>query len=159
MALFQGPVLSDRNKIRPKELIQLLKKKANVVIIDLRDPNTDYQGGNIRNSISIPYGEFIKSISIYVDKYCDVDTIVFHCMYSKVRGPKACHQYLQCIDENEKNDSNGNLKNQNVYLLIGGFRKWMDLNYATNDELIENLELKCWKHDKHSQRWTHKHDW
>eukprot|EP01084_Bolivina_argentea_P256811 432538_1 len=157
MALFNGPNICDDNKIRPKQLIKLLKAKStnNIVIIDLRDPNTDYKGGNIINAINIPYGEFIKSIGKCVNTYCDVDIIIFHCMYSKVRAPKACYQYLQYINKNKKDNIKKQLKNQNVYLLVGGFRKWMDLHYSINNELIDNFDLKYWKQelqDKYSKR-------
>ena len=159
MALFQGPNIADKNKIRPKQLAKLMDSasKDTIMIIDVRDPNTDYPGGNIMNAVNIPYATFIKSVNEYAAKYMDKSTIIFHCMYSKVRGPKACDQYLKYIDKDGKD--NAKLQKQKVFLLIGGFRKWMDLYCGINDKLIENLEPKYWKQDKYSKRWTHKNDW
>ena len=162
MALFQGPNIDDQNKMWPKDLARILNKQSqddnnNHIIIDVRDPNTDYPGGNITKSANIPYAVFIKSIEKYAKQYEDKTTIIFHCMYSKVRGPKALNQYLQYIDENKKD--NLKLKQQKVYLLIGGFRKWMDLYCESNNNLIDNLDLDYWKQDKYSKRWTHKNDW
>ena len=157
MALFQGANITEEHKIRPKELEIIIDdkdSKDDFVIIDVRDPKYDYNGGNIVHSVNIPFAVFLKSIDKYVDLYRDKNMIIFHCMYSKVRAPKVMQQYLQYIQKDDEK-----LQSQKVYLLVGGFRKWMDVYCGKNNKLIENLDLQYWKQDKYSKRWTHKNDW
>ena len=57
------------------------------IVIDVRDD--DYRGGNIKGARNSPSALFHANVDELVKSTKDVPTVVFHCMLSQQRGPKA----------------------------------------------------------------------
>ena len=76
--------------------ILIRKKDKSVLVIDVRDPNIDYNGGHIARSINLPYDTFDDSLSQIIDIIVSMDNqiskIIIHCMESKHRGPRCCNK-------------------------------------------------------------------
>jgi rhodanese-related sulfurtransferase len=77
-------------RARPQELAEIVKTKranAEYVVVDVRDD--DFRGGNIRGARNAPSRGFQGAVDALVADTRNVPVIVFHCMLSQERGPKA----------------------------------------------------------------------
>ena len=83
----------DRNKV--KKMID--SNKNDFVIIDVRTKQFDFGGGNIKNSINIASNIFESKIHKTIMKYINYKSVIFHCMYSQMRGPTICNIYYNCL--------------------------------------------------------------
>jgi rhodanese-related sulfurtransferase len=178
--------------ISASELADKIKQDSlnnlnSILIIDVRHTDADYVGGHIPNSINIPRDKFISQIPYIINNYYKKKSIVFHCMYSQVRGPICLDYYEEAIDyiinynNNNKKDSNDNnknelqtilkqvkindemikhLKEQKILLLYQGFHAWLNL-YYNNKEMISEFDASCWeKEEVHGEiKWYHVDDW
>ena len=119
------------NFISPNALIKALASGQKVLVVDVRDE--DFIGGNIPNAINIPASEY--DAKVISDQIKDFSTVIVHCMYSQVRGPKV-GRYLK-RDYPEKD----------IKVLEGGFTGYLNevlKNQSIETETIENLDMKYW---------------
>jgi M-phase inducer tyrosine phosphatase len=91
-----------------------------VIIADCRF-GYEYDGGHIRDSLNV------KSIADMKDLYdyfrgCRA-CIVFHCEFSKDRGPRFMHAF-RAHDRSENRDYYPNLEFPDIFLLEGGYRRF-----------------------------------
>lgn len=108
--------MADRvRNITGLELAQLIRAGASdVKVVDVRD--IDRAGGHIKGSINIHAADFLEDTERYASEWSAGTRIVFHCMYSQVRGPE-CARALARANKALK------LENPPVpYILVGGFR-------------------------------------
>lgn len=116
---------------------------SSIAIVDVRDD--DYIGGHIHSSINIPSTSLDNKLPQVAEDLAQKDIVVFHCSLSQQRGPGAALKYLRERD-GEKKDGNGGVKDgeeenekaeqkgeagkvkkeQEVYVLDGGFVKWQE---------------------------------
>lgn len=119
---------------------------SSIAIVDVRDD--DYIGGHINSSINIPSTSLDHKLPQVAEDLAQKDIVVFHCSLSQQRGPGAALKYLRERDggnkdgkggvkggaeENEKAEKGlegqqaGKVKKeQEVYVLDGGFVKWQE---------------------------------
>lgn len=116
---------------------------SSIAIVDVRDD--DYIGGHIHSSINIPSTSLDHKLPQVAEDLAQKDIVVFHCSLSQQRGPGAALKYLRERDggnkggvkdgaeENEKGEGEGEgqqagkaKKEQEVYVLDGGFVKWQE---------------------------------
>lgn len=64
------------------------------VIIDVRDD--DYRGGNITGAKNSPSSAFLANVDELVKETKGIPLVVFHCMLSQQRGPKAARVRTVC---------------------------------------------------------------
>eukprot|EP01084_Bolivina_argentea_P280047 478847_1 len=151
--------------------IKIKKKDKTILVIDVRDPNIDYNGGHIPNSINIPYDKFDDSMSYIIQHILSINnlsSIIIHCMESKHRGPRCCNKFTDWqkqISQYNKLNTNKTSKHIieliqqydnlpsiiskiKVYLLTGGFQAYIN-KYHNKLALIQNFDKKYWKHNQH----------
>lgn len=87
------------------ELIRQGNQTTQFVIIDVRDE--DYSGGHIPESINIPSSQFHNSSNyeMLLDKYGDKKYFIFHCFYSKQRGPSAAAAFANFVESKYKDQN------------------------------------------------------
>jgi len=83
-----------------QELADLMKgdkvTTKDYLVVDVR--NDDYAGGNIRNSLNQPSGEFFTSnINALVERTKDVPLVIFHCALSQQRYVGIMLDDLRCF--------------------------------------------------------------
>ncbi|MCJ1312401.1 hypothetical protein MMC25_006075 [Agyrium rufum] len=151
--------------ITPQDLRAILNKNSpkaalhgpgSLAIIDVRD--SDHVGGNIRDSLHYPSGNFDVTLPEIVRKCWDKEHVVLHCALSQQRGPKAARRYAE-VREKEwdrkrtagfldgqmeylggEKDSEGQrgeadlADKQKTYILTGGFVKWQEL-YGSDENI------------------------
>ena len=123
--------------IEPTELIKIIET---VLIVDVRDD--DYIAGHILNSVNIRSREFIQLVesnsSELLELFNKYKTLVFHCAYSQVRGPKCANYAFQMLKRNNKSFVE-------VKVLKGGYiefcREFKETNFIIdyNEEEFYNL--------------------
>ena len=107
-------------------------EQPKIAIIDVRD--SDHIGGNIAGSTWIPMDKLDARLPELVRTLKDKEKVVFHCMLSQQRGPKAALMYARSIQrlkakddeqqaEQDPKDEEQKTKQQ-VYVLQGGFGQW-----------------------------------
>ena len=106
------------------ELINLLvmQQGEDVRVIDVRDK--DFVGGNIRGSINLPFHSINKT---EFQKYFKQKTIIFVCMYGKLRSTEAALRFI-----NQRESEKG------VYVLSNGFREFLSTIKNSNRSLSES---------------------
>ncbi|KAF8879090.1 Rhodanese-like domain-containing protein [Gymnopilus junonius] len=106
-------------------------------IIDVRDD--DYIGGNIKGCINYPSRDFLMSVDSLVQETKDVPLVIFHCMLSQARGPKAARIYAETRQNVLENDIH-----HEVAILRDGFSEFQ-LKYKDDPELVENWVKEVWE--------------
>lgn len=89
-----------------------------------------HQGGSIPGAINIPYHTLNTQLDHLRRVAQAVPLVIFHCMQSQIRGPKAARRY-----------QNFTQSNQTVCVLRGGFYSWRH-RYP---HLVENYDAKFWE--------------
>lgn len=124
---------TDMNFISPAEFLKAVVSGEKILVLDVRDE--DFIGGNIPNALNIPASEYDSTI--VSDHIKDFSTVMVHCMYSQVRGPKI-GRYIK-RDYPEKD----------VFVLQGGFTGYLNevLVKSTSQETdkVENLDMQYWR--------------
>lgn len=143
---------------------------SSIAVIDVRD--SDHIGGHIRNSMHVPTSDLDFRIPELVRLLQDKDTVVFHCMLSQQRGPRAALRYArerirmlgeqqgasriedvpsqQVIGEvgnvqGEQNDEQEQQKPvQKIAVLERGFEGWQQL-YGRDEKLTEAYAADIWE--------------
>jgi len=116
-------------------------KKANedYIIVDVRDD--DFIGGNIVGCLRSPSNVFLTDVNGLVEKTKDIPQVVFHCMLSQARGPKAARVYA----ETSRNlQEPGNKTTQEVLVLRGGFSEFQ-AKYKDDPALVEKWRKALWE--------------
>ncbi|KAK5056021.1 hypothetical protein LTR84_012572 [Exophiala bonariae] len=88
--------LSSLGQIHPTTLAPLLldpEQSTKLAVIDVRD--SDHIGGNINGSTWIPINQLDARMPELLRTLKDKDRVIFHCMLSQQRGPKAALMYAR----------------------------------------------------------------
>lgn len=67
--------------------------RKDYLVVDVRDD--DFGGGNIAGAHNEPSSTFLAKVDKLVEDTKDVKTVIFHCMLSQQRGPKAARVWVQ----------------------------------------------------------------
>ena len=114
---------------------------SKIAIIDVRD--ADHVGGHIAHSMHFPSPNLDYQMPTMLRKCAEKDVVVFHCALSQQRGPSAALRYLRERDAKAAKDrkdmgspafeaegglaaEGGEVKEQDVFVLDGGFVKWQE---------------------------------
>ncbi|OQO02643.1 hypothetical protein B0A48_12171 [Cryoendolithus antarcticus] len=115
-------------------------RDTSVAVVDVRDD--DHVGGHIHSSYHVASGTHDVALPELVRKLEGKETVVFHCMLSQQRGPKAAINYVR---ERERLIGKGVAgKEQKVMVLEGGFGKWQEV-YGEDKELTEAYAKDVWE--------------
>lgn len=162
--------LSSLRFIKPAVLAESLRTPStasNLAIIDVRDD--DHIGGHIKSSQWIPSHQLDVKIPELLRTLRDKDQVIFHCMLSQQRGPKAALTYARAKayeeekrkrrgdsgghEPNETNatksdseraaDVRGKIGGQEICVLEGGFGSWQSL-YGEDKAMTENYQKDLW---------------
>lgn len=114
-------------RISPAELAEALRAPsgtARPLVIDVRDE--DFAGGHIRSAVNLPEENFVEDddVDAIVRRHQDEELIVFHCMFSQVRGPSCAKRFLSRMavvlaDAEKKPD---------VRVLTGGYQTFANVS-------------------------------
>jgi Cdc25 family phosphatase len=115
---------------------QLLKTPGDpsLAIVDVRD--SDFLGGHILGCTNVPSQTLDYRLPELVRTLKDKETVVFHCALSQQRGPGAALRYLREREKMTAAEGEGKdvedggkkteVKEQKVYVLVGGFQEWQE---------------------------------
>ena len=99
-----GPItLSSLKFVTPTTVAQSLlnpTEKAKIAIIDVRD--SDHVGGNINGSQWVPEHQVDTKMPELLRTLKDKEKVIFHCMLSQQRGPKAALAYANAKQRADK---------------------------------------------------------
>ncbi|PXF41440.1 Dual specificity phosphatase Cdc25 [Gracilariopsis chorda] len=116
-------------------LASMLRSSNPPVVIDVRED--DRIGGHIKSSVHIPAPDLRRDPSLYLKHVKGKDTVVFHCMYSQLRGPTCAVRFWYALDKARKD---GRLQSvPEVVILEGGFAQFIKAGKA-HDDLIEAFD-------------------
>ncbi|MES1916295.1 MAG: hypothetical protein MHM6MM_008127 [Cercozoa sp. M6MM] len=110
-----------------------------VVVVDVRDEDRA-ELGYIVGSQHVPSDVFSECVDELAEQYaCTNAIIVFHCMYSQVRGPSCARLFLNRLQNlQSENEHVAGEANVQVYVLEGGFRAFLQLHrQAKEDDLVQ----------------------
>lgn len=145
-APFTTATLQRISRERLSSILLNPSSSSSIAIVDVRDD--DYIGGHIHSSINIPSTSLDNKLPQVADDLAQKDIVVFHCSLSQQRGPGAALKYLRERDGGNKDGKNAGVKDgaeenekaekgegqqagkvkkeQEVYVLDGGFVKWQE---------------------------------
>lgn len=164
MSTIQPPLvtISSLKFIKPADLANSLRQSetaSKIAVIDVRD--NDHLGGNIRGSQWIPIDRLDARIPELLRVNKEKDRVVFHCMLSQQRGPKAALMYARAKayevekqkaerdPESETHESkeieqgSGKIGGQEVCVLEGGFDNWRRF-YGEDVKLTNDYIKDLW---------------
>lgn len=132
-------LMKDTNKVLGKDF----------VVVDVRDD--DHKGGHIRGAIHSPSSQFSDDVDSLIRKTRGVPVVVFHCMLSQSRGPKAarifreerdriCSHSAEKVEDKELTEKS---EPQQVYVLHDGF-KGFQAKYRHDTSLVEDWDRNVW---------------
>lgn len=111
-------------------------------IIDVR--SYDFVGGNIPYCYHISFENvlaFKKLLPAMLAKFEHYPYLIFHCMYSQYRGPRAAYFYWSARRKWEM--QNSCLFEQKIWILDGGFKQWIS-DYILDSSLVGNFDRLYW---------------
>ncbi|EXJ90563.1 hypothetical protein A1O1_03666 [Capronia coronata CBS 617.96] len=158
MATDSTPItLSSLTFLHPNKLAPLLlgsAERSKIAVIDVRD--SDHIGGNIKHSTWVPLHQLDARMPELVRTLKDKEKVVFHCMLSQQRGPKAALMYARAKQRAEaeeqrsrnkeseaQTDGNESVAAQEIYVLEGGFGSWQAL-YGEDPRLTADYQPDLW---------------
>ncbi|KAK6436085.1 Cdc25 phosphatase Ibp1 [Oleoguttula sp. CCFEE 5521] len=118
-------------------------RDTSVAVVDVRDD--DHVGGHIHSSYHVASGTHDVALPELVWKLEGKETVVFHCMLSQQRGPKAAINYVR---ERERLIGKGGAgKEQKVMVLEVTLLNGVDddLRYGEDKELTEAYAKDVWE--------------
>jgi rhodanese-related sulfurtransferase len=163
--------LSSLKQIHPTTLAPLIldpEAHPKVAVIDVRD--SDHIGGNINGSTWIPIHQLDARMPELLRTLKDKEKVVFHCMLSQQRGPKAALMYARAKqradekaladaakaaaqeensqkpnddDDASKKSDQEKTPTQQVCVLEGGFGWWQS-RYGEDPRLTADYEADIW---------------
>ena len=101
----------------------------------------DYIGGHIKGSTNVPAHQLDAMMPTLLRRLNDKKIVVFHCMLSQQRGPKAARRYMQ---EREAALGKEAADQQTVYVLGRGFDGWQQ-EYKNDERLTEGFRKDLWE--------------
>ncbi|KAG9396483.1 Rhodanese-like domain [Carpediemonas membranifera] len=129
--------------IQPEELHALLidpENRKNVYIIDVRD--NDIHCGHIRGSANIPLLNFTPELIATMAKGL-IKThkkIVFHCMMSQARGPKAANQFFRHVLSVYPDSA------VEILILSGGFSRF-GMMFHEDSRVVTGFDAETFEQD------------
>ncbi|CCE73129.1 Piso0_000150 [Millerozyma farinosa CBS 7064] len=140
--------ISDLKSVSTKALRTWFQKgspsgEGRFAVVDVRD--NDYVGGHIRGSWHYPAVDFGGRLGELQRRLEDeqVNDVVFHCMLSQSRGPKAALAFLRSLDDVTGDESKEYFGKLGVWVLKGGFNAWQ-AEFAEDPTLTEGYEKDLW---------------
>jgi len=140
--------ISSLTYLSAKDLAPLLLDQttaSKIAVIDVRD--SDHIGGNIKDSHWIPLHQLDTRIPELLRTMKDKDRVVFHCMLSQQRGPRAALMYARAKQRAElkvtEESEDGAIK-QEVCVLEGGFGSWQ-ARFGEDPRLTANYQQDLWQ--------------
>ncbi|KAH0831622.1 hypothetical protein AYO21_01820 [Fonsecaea monophora] len=160
--------LSSLKYIQPATLGNLLldpTEKAKIAIIDVRD--SDHIGGNIHGSTWVPLNQLDVRMPELLRTLKDKEKVIFHCMLSQQRGPKAALAYARAkqradakeareqaqskekagedkMEEGQQQQQQQeSLSSQEVCVLEGGFGSWQ-ARFGEDSRLTADYQPDLW---------------
>ena len=154
--------ISNLKFIKPADLANSLSQPqalSKVAVIDVRD--NDHLGGHVKNSQWVPINQLDARMPELLRVNREKERVVFHCMLSQQRGPKAALAYARArayeVSKREKerreNDGedeekegakeDGKIGGQEVCVLEGGFGNWQSF-YGDDERLTEGYVKDLW---------------
>lgn len=156
--------ISSLKYIKPADLAASLRadqSRSKVAIVDVRD--NDHVGGSIKGSQWVPINQLDARMPELLRVNSDKDRVVFHCMLSQQRGPKAALAYARAKASQKEKHANkedtpdqvpadtkassagpGNVSEQEVCVLEGGFRAWQAY-YGEDKNMTEGYVADIWE--------------
>ncbi|KAJ6783250.1 hypothetical protein PWT90_07496 [Aphanocladium album] len=137
--------IASLKRISAKELSErILAEKDSTeptyAIVDVRDD--DYLGGHIKGGIHAASGQLDAMMPTLMRRLEGKKTVVFHCMLSQERGPRAALRYLRERIATADSDKPGESQ-QEVLVLDGGFSIWQQ-TYGPDERLTEGYRKDLW---------------
>ncbi len=140
--------LSSLTYLRPSDLAPLIldpEQQQKIAIVDVRD--SDHIGGNIKGSIWIPVNQLDARLPELLRTLRDKEKVVFHCMLSQQRGPKAALAYARARQRADAKDATQDDKQQKprheICVLEGGFGSWQ-AQYGDDTRLTSDYVADLW---------------
>jgi rhodanese-related sulfurtransferase len=138
--------LSSLTYLQPTALAPLLLdpvEKTKIAIIDVRD--SDHLGGNISGSLWVPVNQLDVRLPELLRTLKNKEKVVFHCMLSQVRGPKAALAYARARQRTEETKGEEKTRStmQEVCVLEGGFGSWQP-RYGDDPRLTADYQPDLW---------------
>ncbi|KIW55716.1 hypothetical protein PV05_04446 [Exophiala xenobiotica] len=150
MASGSAPItLSSLTELQGHVLAPLLLdpvEQPKIAIIDVRD--SDHLGGNIKGSTWIPMDQLDARIPELVRTLKDKERVVFHCMLSQQRGPRAALRYARAKQSHEAKEQKleqgeETKPAQEICVLQGGFGQWQ-AQYGEDPRLTADYVPDIW---------------
>ncbi|KAJ2355575.1 Cdc25 phosphatase Ibp1 [Coemansia erecta] len=127
------------------KLVRDPKKKAGTdyLVVDVRD--SDFAVGHIPGALNVPAHDMYVRAGEIIGAYSHVPLVVFHCLLSQQRGPKAARVYQEIVRERLGVTAHGDpLFGQQVRVLERGFGGWAESFLESEPELIEGFDREMW---------------
>lgn len=121
-----------------EQLVQLLRSDATLLVVDVRD--ADRAGGHIKGSKNVTAANLKSNVQRYVQEWRHFDKIVFHCMFSQVRGPSCALAFQRAAQATQPTD---NSSSPQVYILQDGFIGFSKL-HTSNTDLFEDFDTNTY---------------
>lgn len=145
--------ISSLQYTNPQQLkTDLASANGKIAVIDVRDD--DHIGGHIRSSQWVPSTQLQARMPELLRLNADKETVVFHCMHSQERGPRAALAYAQAkardIEKRARDDTTEGsvrgdpLGGQKVCVLKGGFGSWQNA-YGDDESVTEAYQKDLWE--------------
>lgn len=145
--------ISSLQFLKPQQLkTDLASTDTKVAVVDVRDE--DHIGGHIRGSQWVPSAQLEARIPELLRLNADKDKVIFHCMHSQQRGPRAALTYARArARDTEKQTRSGTTKTsassdslggQRVCVLEGGFGSWQQA-YGDDASVTEAYQKDLWE--------------
>lgn len=152
-ALSPQITISSLQFLKPQQLkTDLASTDTKVAVVDVRDE--DHIGGHIRGSQWVPSAQLEARIPELLRLNADKDKVIFHCMHSQQRGPRAALTYARAkARDTEKQTRSGTAKpsassdplgGQRVCVLEGGFGSWQQ-SYGDDASVTEAYQKDLWE--------------
>lgn len=164
--------LSSLTHLHPTTLAPLIldpEQRSKLAVIDVRD--SDHVGGNINGSTWVPIHQLDARMPELLRTMKDKEKVVFHCMLSQQRGPKAALMYARARqraddkalveaaktaaqeeppqkpnddgDDVSKKNTQETKPEQQVCVLEGGFGSWQ-ARYGEDPRLTADYVADIW---------------
>ncbi|KAF9160621.1 hypothetical protein DFQ26_005314 [Actinomortierella ambigua] len=140
--MFKAPEYVDSTVVEKLVLDKTKIPGKDYLVIDVRD--ADRANGHIPGSVNIPASELPEKLTQLQQQHSTVPKLFFHCALSQVRGPKAARIWAEGLAEREAAEQEAK-KQQEVYILRGGFVQWQHKHRDSHPNLLENYNREWWE--------------
>lgn len=141
--------LSDIKFLKPNKLRTWFTNgsptgRGKFAVVDVRE--SDYVGGHIKGSYHYPAGNFDANLGDLQDRLAKNETndVVFHCMLSQARGPKATLKFMRSMNDVIDPKKREFFDGLNIWVLQGGFSKWQE-SYGEDQDVTEGYDKEIWQ--------------